>query len=476
MNAPICDFVSAYEQRRALRLHMPGHKGRGGMGVEKWDITEIDGADVLYQGRGVIRQSQENAARLFGTGRTLYSTEGSSLCIRAMLYLACLWAARKGQKPSVLAARNAHKVFIHTAALLDMEVDWLFPEESSLLACRVTPAQLETALSKGAPTAVYITSPDYLGNRADIAALAQVCHRYGALLLVDNAHGTYLKFLSQSEHPMDLGADLCCDSAHKTLPVLTGGAYLHVAREPFLMEQADNAMALFASTSPSYLILQSLDRANQLLDGAFPQKLRETAVFLQQCRLSLPGYIFVGDEPLKWTLRTKPMGYRGEDLATLLSRLGVECEFADPDFVVMMFSPLNTPEELSGLVAILQAIPAREPIAEQPPALPQPRRRMRPHDALMSPREQVPLCRAAGRILAAASITCPPAVPVVALGEEISPEAVACMAYYHIETVTVAGGSTPCTRDCDAGEGSSNRFSAGSGSTNFTRDIHRRGF
>ena len=102
---------------------------------------------------------------------------------------------------------------------------------------------------------MYVTSPDYLGGMQDVAALAEVCHRYGTLLAVDNAHGAYLRFLRPSRHPLDLGADLCCDSAHKTLSVLTGGAYLHIARTAptSLAENAKEALALFGSTSPSYL-------------------------------------------------------------------------------------------------------------------------------------------------------------------------------------------------------------------------------
>ena len=117
-------------------------------------------------------------------------------------------------------------------ALLDLEIRWLWPEESrSLCGCPISPAQLEETLHSlpEPPAAVYLTSPDYLGGMAQIPALAQVCHQHGTLLLVDNAHGAYLRFLQPSLHPLDLGADLCCDSAHKTLPVLTGGAYLHLS-------------------------------------------------------------------------------------------------------------------------------------------------------------------------------------------------------------------------------------------------------
>ena len=98
MKTPICDFVREYSLREALRLHMPGHKGIPGLGMEPWDITEIDGADSLYEAEGIIRRSEENAGRLFGCD-TFYSTEGSSQCIRAMLYLTVLWAGKTGGDP-----------------------------------------------------------------------------------------------------------------------------------------------------------------------------------------------------------------------------------------------------------------------------------------------------------------------------------------------------------------------------------------
>ena len=131
MNTPICDFVRTYSGRNPVRFHMPGHKGRpvdsapDRMPIYASDITEVDGADVLYAARGCIRESQENAGSLFGSARTLYSTEGSSLCIRAMLYLAVMHATLRGRSPRIAAGRNAHRVFLEGSALLDLEVEWL---------------------------------------------------------------------------------------------------------------------------------------------------------------------------------------------------------------------------------------------------------------------------------------------------------------------------------------------------------------
>ena len=224
METPIADFVRRYADSGMVRAHVPGHKGKSLLGCEALDITEIRGADSLYEADGIIRRSESCAGELFGSGRTVYSTEGSSQCIRAMLYLALICG--NGSR-TIVAARNVHRAFLYAAALLDFEIVWLWPEQStSLCSCPVSPDALERTLTElpAPPAAVYLTSPDYLGGMADISALAEVCRKHSTPLAVDNAHGAYLRFLEPSRHPLDLGAALCCDSAHKTLPVLTGVA------------------------------------------------------------------------------------------------------------------------------------------------------------------------------------------------------------------------------------------------------------
>ncbi len=436
METPIWDFVRDYGSKDNIRLHMPGHKGKKRLGVEALDITEIDGADSLYEATGIIQRSEENASRLFGCP-TFYSTEGSSQCIRAMLYLAVLHAKQQGKRPVIAAGRNAHKTFLTGAALLDLDVRWLYPKDGgSYLSCNLTPETVEAALERDAPTAVYLTSPDYLGNVADIAGIAKVCKKHGALLLVDNAHGAYLKFLNPSRHPMDLGADLCCDSAHKTLPVLTGGAYLHCA--PEFRDWAKNALALFGSTSPSYLILQSLDGANPYL-SSLTDKLKNFVprVDAVKKKLSAQGYVLHGQEPLKITIAAKPYGYTGQELAEILLNHHIVSEFADPDYLVLMLTPENSPRELDALTEALLSIPRKRPILEQPPRFRPGRRVCSPREAMLSPMETLPVAQCESRVLAAATVGCPPAVPIVVSGERIDAHAVECFRYYGITHCSV---------------------------------------
>lgn len=421
---------------------MPGHKGTSFLGMEHLDITEIDGADSLYEAGGIIARSEANASQRFGC-RTLYSTEGSSQCIRAMLYLVQLHAGQNGQRTRIAAGRNAHKTFLTAAALLDLDVDWLYPKDNAgYLSCNLTAEDISDYLEKAddKPAAVYLTNPDYLGNLVDIASIAEVCHQNSVLLVVDNAHGAYLKFLPQSQHPMDLGADLCCDSAHKTLPVLTGGAYLHLSSvfDAVLGTQAKNAMAVFGSTSPSYLILQSLDRANAYLD-TYRERL---APFLEQVytvkkALQDYGYSFSGNEPLKITIAAKPYGYSGAALAEMLIKQGIVPEFADSDYLVLMLTPETGREGLERLEKVLKRIPRREVLADHTPTLRPCVQAMSIREAMLSRSEMIPVSESLDRILAVPTVGCPPAVPIAACGERIDSHAMRCFDYYGIRECCV---------------------------------------
>ena len=466
MTTPIVDFVRRYAQSGTSRLHMPGHKGQSLLGFEPWDITEIKGADELYGADGIIAQSEANATRLFGTVHTYYSTEGSSQCIRAMLCLALQAAPAAGQRPVLLAARNAHKALLYAAALLDFDIQWLWPapqDAGALCSCPVSAAKLTGALQglvqQGKrPFGVYITSPDYLGGVQDIAALTEVCKDFGVPLLVDNAHGAYLRFLPQGgQHPITLGAAMCCDSGHKTLPVVTGGAYLHLGKNAPVQDEAAvrNALALFGSTSPSYLILQSLDKCNQILSEGYPLRLLQCCGHLTRLRRELneaaaakhcPEPLALESEPLKVTLDAAVLGLSGTELAEKLRAAKIECEYADPRYLVLMFTPDNPPQDFERLSAAVLRI--AEELAG-PVTLPEEtagefaelerglHRRCTIRQAVFAPQEQLPAEQAVGRICAMPTVSCPPAIPIVVSGEQITPAAAAWMKRYHVEEVSV---------------------------------------
>ena len=466
MTTPIVDFVRRYAQSGTSRLHMPGHKGQSLLGFEPWDITEIKGADELYGADGIIAQSEANATRLFGTVHTYYSTEGSSQCIRAMLCLALQAAPAAGQRPVLLAARNAHKALLYAAALLDFDIQWLWPapqDAGALCSCPVSAAKLTGALQglvqQGKrPFGVYITSPDYLGGVQDIAALTEVCKDFGVPLLVDNAHGAYLRFLPQGgQHPIALGAAMCCDSGHKTLPVVTGGAYLHLGKNAPVQDEAAvrNALALFGSTSPSYLILQSMDKCNQILSEGYPLRLLQCCGHLTRLRRELneaaaakhcPEPLALESEPLKVTLDAAVLGLSGTELAEKLRAAKIECEYADPRYLVLMFTPDNPPQDFERLSAAVLRI--AEELAG-PVTLPEEtagefaelerglHRRCTIRQAVFAPQEQLPAEQAVGRICAMPTVSCPPAIPIVVSGEQITPAAAAWMKRYHVEEVSV---------------------------------------
>ncbi len=442
MNTPICDFVKKYAAKKTLRLHMPAHKGKKILGFEKYDITEIDGADDLYSAKGIIAESEKNAGELFGAD-TFYSAEGSSLAIRAMLYLARSFATASGKSPTIVAARNAHRSFISAAALLNLDVRWIFGNNNSYLSCDVTAETVEAFLAETdvKPFALYITSPDYLGNLADIAAISEVCKKADVMLLVDNAHGAYLKFLTNSLHPMDLGATMCADSAHKTLPSITGSAYLHIAKSApeFFKENAELALSLFGSSSPSYLILQSLDRLNAYLADGFKQDLTNTINGVSELKTKLlrHGYTLIGDEQLKITLAVKPYGYTGEEFNGILQTNDVVCEFYDADFVVLMISSKTSGKDLLRLEKTLLAIPQKDGIITPFPTFNKPEKVMTVRQALLSVSESVEVDNACGRVLSFATVHCPPAVPILVGGERIDENAVKAFKYYGINSCSV---------------------------------------
>jgi arginine/lysine/ornithine decarboxylase len=338
---------------------MPGHKGINIPGfplseIFPYDITEIRGADFLLSAKGIIRESEENAARLFGTLRTVYSTEGSTLCVKTML--AMVFAEGEGYRGTVIATRAAHRSFSDAAALLHLDIIWADSHE-----------EIEENLKTPAVKALYITSPDYFGKLSDIRKLADMAHKAGKILIVDNAHGSYMKFLRNGQsaaaarsetaaaslHPVDMGADLVCDSAHKTLPVLTGGAYLHIMN-PRDLESYKPQMKIFASTSPSYLTLMSLDFANIYLSE--PENIRRMNEAAAQISALKSELGIKTPEPYKIAVKTN------ENAEQICIKENVEPEYVSDEILLFMFSGQNSDEDIEAAKRVLKKVNFNEKI------------------------------------------------------------------------------------------------------------------
>lgn len=452
MDTPVFDFVRNYKASDMSRFHMPGHKGQLFLGCEDADITEIEGADVLGMACGIIAESQANASRLFGTGATFYSTEGSSLCIKAMV-AAVLMDARcqkKSGREYILAARNVHRSFVDACALFGVEAEFIMPGNGrNICGCRISPVDVEKYLEnkdeKDYPIAVYITSPDYLGNIACIGEIAKACDRHGLPLIVDNAHGAYLAFLDESCHPVRLGAAMCCDSAHKTLPVLTGGAYLHISSryKQRYEKAAKQALMVAGSTSPSYLVIQSLDFCNRYLSEGYKRKLSccideigDIKKYMKEC-----GIPAEDSEPLKIVINTAEAGYTGIETAAEMRKYKIVCEYADMQYVVLMATPCNSQEDFGRIkkwsrnTFISRHKKNRLKFPEV--YMGQPDRRMTIREAVFAPSEVISTEDCAGRICAAETVSCPPAIPIAVCGEVIDENMKELFKLYNIKEVCV---------------------------------------
>lgn len=439
MNTPIYDFLRSYSEKNALRCHMPGHHGYHTAEelseLYRLDITEISGADSLFEADGIILESEENAASLYGSGATLFSAGGSTNCIQAML------GAMRLENRRIIAVRNVHRAFLNSCVLLGLDVEWIMPDYTDgILSGTIDMAAVEKALAENPHSCLYVTSPDYTGRIADISALAELCHRYGAKLLVDNAHGAHLHFLPKSMHPIALGADMCCDSAHKMLPALTGGAFLH-AKDRRYKPILKQTMGMFASTSPSYLIMMSLDLCNRYIGEKIRGDIEDNLRYIRDFRQRFSDrLVFAESEPFHITIKAAESGFDGEEFAENMRKNGAECEYAHRDTVILLMSPMNTKEDYERLGDIAEkSLEMTEKCHIQPLNVPPvlPVRAMSIREAALAESEEIPIEQALGRICASVKVPCPPAVPIAASGEIIDRNCIKIFKSYGNSSVIV---------------------------------------
>lgn len=444
-NTPLYNAMKEKLAEDLSRFHTPGHKGtmpEPFAAAAKYDFTEVDGLDSLFEAEGPIMETEKRYCALYGTAGSLISAGGSTLAIQAMLAM----VAHRGKK--VLASRNVHVSAINASALLDLEPVWIYPnipeKENPALPGRISPGLIENMLQNEAEVAaVFITSPNYYGQLEDISGIAEVCKKYAVPLLVDNAHGAHLAFLEENLHPMAQGAAACADSLHKTMATLTGAAMLHV-NDKALLPTAKGHMALFGSTSPNYLIMLSIDMLlAELESGSYKAALSKTIQQVENLKkiAAENGFLplLTNADPLKLTINFAAKGYDKEEFLQQLKKSKIEPEYTDPNNCVLMFSAGNTQRDFDRVEAFLrlpkQNITEVLPVPMQLP--PSAKRHQSLRSAIFAQSEYVGVDACEGRIAAELISRCPPGMAITVPGEVVDKFTIQTLKNAHIKQLKV---------------------------------------
>lgn len=426
---PLYDAVKGFAIKENIRFCMPSHKGKD-IGsvfdtVFPYDLTELNETDNLYISNGVIGQAEDLAAKAFKAKSTCFCASGASACVKAMLLLCA--------KPNdtIIADRMCHHSAVDAMALLDLNPVWLYPDIMDGFGIPAPPTiggikkALEIAKN---PSCVFITSPNYYGLTADIKEISAFLHEKNTPLLIDNAHGAHLAFIDGGkQHPISQGASLVTDSAHKTLPVLTGGAFLHINTDKITRTEALSAISMFSTSSPSYLIMASLDYARDWAENN-TEAFAKTIELCNQAKQQINSIGFScldteNSDKLRLTINTSTAGINGKKAYDYLYSKGIICEMADYRNIVLIISPLNTKEEFAILINTLQELYNTEksketgllsfPIIKTQSA-------MSIRQAVFSQKKEIEIEKCIGFISGETITVYPPSVPLLVAGEVIT--------------------------------------------------------
>lgn len=406
-----------YKSLGRSSFHTPGHKNNFYSKIDllSLDYTELPMTDSLYEASGAIKTSEEKVSKLYGSKASFFSSGGNTLCMQAMIRL----CAGRGEK--ILCDRLVHRSAVSAMALLGIEPVWVKRNFKNGIAWSIDIKDLENKLAKNKDAkAFYLTSPNYFGVMQDISLISKICSRFGIPVIVDNAHGAHLKFLGL--HPLDFGAAMTADSAHKTLPVLTAGAWLHVNEEKF-KDKAKSAMALFGSTSPSYPIMASLDIARCWLEKNGYKEYKALAKKVNNLKKlsNLKNMFLNGIDPARITINASVLGLSGYELRDELYKYKIEPEMCGKYHVVLIPTPFNSKEDWRHLESFVKEIKPKDKkiTLQETFEMNIPKKVCSLTGGIMSDFETVPLKACLGRIAAEIICPCPPGVPVVMPGEEI---------------------------------------------------------
>ena len=470
--APLYTALRRHLKKGYAHLHLPAHRQGEALPPllkrqDFWqmDLTELPGLDNLSSPGGVLARAQELAARLYGAQAAFFLVNGTTAGLQALLLAAC----RPGEKVAV--ARDSHRSVLAGLVLNGADPVFIRPEQLPEfgISAGIDPEKLARTLAEHPDSrGVVAVYPNYYGAAAGLRDLAAVAHAAGKLFLVDEAHGAHFPF--HPALPLEAlagGADAAVMSMHKTGGSLTQSSFLHLggaAGRGLSAQRVAAALALLQTSSPSYLLLASLDLARRQLavrGRALLQRALELAAFVRAELGKVPGLRLLVEDDLpghgkgtggkpvldltRVTVNVRGLGLSGYRAARLLfEKYKVNCELADYYNVVAVIGIGATQEDCRRFVHGLKEIAREE---AQPgkllPAItalpPPPRKRMTPRAAWFAPARAIPLPAGAGFICAEWAAAYPPGIPVIYPGEEITPEIIEYLQALKRMNVPVAG-------------------------------------
>lgn len=432
---PLVEALNDFQQQRPVSFHVPGHKHGELSGLQdgirsalRYDQTELTGLDDLHYPEAAIKEAQELLAQAYGADQSFFLVNGTTSGNLAMIHAVC----REGDQ--VLVQRNSHKSIFHALELAKLKSVYLAPEwgEASQSAEGVTLETVQEAIRQYPEAkALILTYPNYYGMAGtEIEDIISLCHQFGLPVLVDEAHGAH--FLAGPPFPQSAlayGADVVVQSAHKTLPAMTMGSYLHIQGNRVDSEKIRKYLRMFQSSSPSYLIMASLDDARayiQTYTGPDRQIFEDKRRFFIDSLETISGLdVFTADDPLKIMLRVR--GYNGFRLQRKLENLNLYSEMADMRQVVLILPLLKQShtypfaEIRSRIREAVQKLRKEQrdeiyPMPMQhPAAISEPEISFEAID--LADKEWISYTKAMGRHSAATVTPYPPGVPLVLPGE-----------------------------------------------------------
>ena len=436
-NETLQETLGTYARENPARFHMPGHKGRGLSGfwrdeLQLWDVTELSNTDNLHAPQGAIAEAQNSMAKAYGAKASFFVVNGGTNAVQAMILAL-------EEEDKLLLARDCHRSAVSGAALRGIETSYISPryDEASGLLGMVTPEDLDLALTQTGATAVLVTTPNAYGLCADVDGLAQAAHRHGALLMIDGAHGAHYPFSEALPRSLGGYADLFAHSQHKTMDALTQAASLHLGECRITPERLRRALAMTETTSPSYLLMASLDWS------VYMARRRDWTGQVSRCmrleeQIEAIDGLCVFHEPIgigvyerdrtRIVVDVTQRGYTGYEAQAILEENNIYLEMADARRLVLITTPNDEPAWYEQLLKVLADLPKRTPRQKisrgEEIRFAANEQKMRIREATFAKTRTIPLEEAEGRVAAEPIGIYPPGIALVMPGEVIDRRAI----------------------------------------------------